>query len=170
MFYGSGLECWGTLFRGQGCVSDLRCSVYLFFKVFIRNAPEKQLNIFKDLEANLPEYTFINCAEYDLKKQDYHQLLGQAKIVFSANLQETLGISCHEIFLAGGYPLVPDRLSYSEMYNEEFTYPSAWTESFEDYHNNKQALIDRIRYIMDNFNSNELRVAADDNTQFLNNQ
>ena len=135
-----------------------------------RNAPEKQLNIFKDLESNLPEYTFINCAEYDLKKQDYHQLLGQAKIVFSANLQETLGISCHEIFLAGGYPLVPDRLSYSEMYNEEFTYPSAWTESFEDYHNNKQALIDRIRYIMDNFNSNELRVAADDNTQFLNNQ
>jgi len=135
-----------------------------------RNAPEKQLKIFEDLALQLPEYDFINCADYDLKKQDYHKLLGQAKIVFSANLQETLGISCYEILLAGGYPLVPNRLSYSEMYQSEFLYPSEWTLSYEDYQSNKQYLIDRIRYIMENFNSNELRNAAEENTASLTQQ
>ena len=135
-----------------------------------RNAPEKQLEIFKDLQYMMPEYDFINCAEYDLKKQDYHKLLGQAKIVFRANLQETLGISCYEILLAGGYPLVPDRLSYSEMYDSEFKYPSEWTLSYDDYQSNKQAMIDRIKYIMENFNSNELRSAAEENTKKLTEQ
>jgi hypothetical protein len=51
-------------------------------------------------------------------------LLSKAKIVFSANLQETLGISCYEGALAGALPLVPDRLSYSEMYTDAFMYPA----------------------------------------------
>ena len=132
-----------------------------------RNAPEKQLDIFKDLEKHLPQYRFVNCAELDLKKQDYHRLLGQAKIVFSANLQETLGISCYEIFLAGGFPLVPDRLSYSEMYLPEFKYPSEWTLSMDDYQSNKEYLKDRIIHLMENFNTNDLKAAADINKNSL---
>ena len=54
-----------------------------------RNAPEKQLNIFEDLKNELPEYNFMNCQEHKLTKKDYHKLLGEAKMVFSANLQET---------------------------------------------------------------------------------
>ena len=50
--------------------------------------------------------------------------MGEAKIVFSANLQETLGISMYEGALAGAIPIVPDRLSYSEMYTDDFKYPS----------------------------------------------
>ena len=98
-----------------------------------RIAPEKQVEIFRDLATHLPQYEFVVCQDNNLTKDEYHTLLGQAKIVFSANLQETLGISCYEGALVDAIPMVPDRLSYSEMYYEGFKYPSEWTESFEKY-------------------------------------
>lgn len=98
-----------------------------------RLAPEKQLEIFKHLESKLPEYKFIVCQEQNLTKEEYHNLLRKAKLVFSANLQETLGISCYEGALSGALPIVPDRLSYKEMYTDLFKYPSVWTESYESY-------------------------------------
>lgn len=98
-----------------------------------RIAPEKQVEIFKDLAKYLPQYDFVVCQEKKLTKDEYHTLLGEAKIVFSANLQETLGISMYEGTLVDAIPMVPDRLSYSEMYDSVFKYPSEWTESFEQY-------------------------------------
>lgn len=89
-----------------------------------RIAPEKQLHIFKQLAEKLPSYEWVVCQEKQLTKAEYHKLLGEAKIVFSANLQETLGISMYEGALAGAIPIVPDRLSYSEMYTDDFKYPS----------------------------------------------
>lgn len=110
-----------------------------------RIAPEKQVEIFKDLALALPEYEWVVCQEQNLTKDEYHTLLGQAKMVFSANLQETLGISMYEGALADAIPLVPDRLSYSEMYAEIWKYPSEWTESFDSYLEHKQELIALIR-------------------------
>ena len=54
-----------------------------------RIAPEKQPDIFRDLRTQLPDYEFIVCQDQALSKNEYHNLLGRAKIVFSANLQET---------------------------------------------------------------------------------
>jgi hypothetical protein len=98
-----------------------------------RIAPEKQVEIFRDLKEHLPQYEFIVCQEQELSKNEYHNLLGEAKLVFSANLQETLGISCYEGALVDAIPMVPDRLSYKEMYFDTFKYPSVWTESFNSY-------------------------------------
>ena len=42
-------------------------------------------------------------------------MLGEAKLLFSANLQETLGISWYEGALVDVIIMVPDRLSYTEM-------------------------------------------------------
>lgn len=105
-----------------------------------RIAPEKQLNIFKDLAAQLPQYEFVVCQEQRLTKDEYHKLLGEAKMVFSANLQETLGISCYEGAIVDAIPMVPNRLSYVEMYNDIFKYPSEWTESYKAYQNHKEEL------------------------------
>jgi hypothetical protein len=118
-----------------------------------RIAPEKQVEIFRDLATALPEYEFIVCQDQELTKEEYHTLLGQSKIVFSANLQETLGISCYEGMLVGAIPMVPDRLSYKEMYGSLFKYPSAWTESWDSYHDHKEDLKDRIREHMENFDT-----------------
>ena len=98
-----------------------------------RLAPEKQVEIFRDLKTHLPQYEFVVCQDQQLTKKQYHTLLGQAKMVFSANLQETLGISCYEGAVVNAIPMVPDRLSYSEMYLDVFKYESKWTESWEAY-------------------------------------
>ena len=109
-----------------------------------RIAPEKQVEIFRDLATHLPQYEFVVCQDQNLTKDEYHTLLGQAKIVFSANLQETLGISCYEGTLVDAIPMVPDRLSYTEMYYDGFKYPSEWTESFEKYEAYRQQLCHHI--------------------------
>jgi len=116
-----------------------------------RIAPEKQVEIFLDLKEQLPQYEFVVCQEQELTKNEYHNLLGEAKMVFSANLQETLGISCYEGALVGAVPLVPDRLSYTEMYYDLFKYPSEWTESFEAYKNHRPNLCFAICQHMDHY-------------------
>jgi hypothetical protein len=98
-----------------------------------RIAPEKQVEIFRDLKEHLPQYEFVVCQDQQLTKNEYHNLLGEAKLVFSANLQETLGISWYEGAIVDAIPLVPDRLSYSEMAMDTFKYPSVWTESYDAY-------------------------------------
>ena len=109
-----------------------------------RIAPEKQVEIFKDLANQLPQYEFVVCQENQLTKDQYHNLLGQAKIVFSANLQETLGISCFEGAILDAVPMVPDRLSYEEMYFNEFKYPSNWTCDFGSYKKYRDQLCHHI--------------------------
>ena len=117
-----------------------------------RIAPEKQVEIFRDLKEHLPQYEFVVCQDQQLSKNEYHNLLGEAKMVFSANLQETLGISCYEGALVNAIPMVPDRLSYSEMYYEGFKYPSEWTESFETYTIHRKELCAKIIQQMENYN------------------
>jgi hypothetical protein len=116
-----------------------------------RIAPEKQVEIFRDLAIHLPQYEFIVCQDQQLTKNEYHNLLGEAKIVFSANLQETLGISCYEGAIVDAIPMVPDRLSYTEMYYDSFKYPSEWTESFEAYQVHRPEICGKIIQYMDNY-------------------
>jgi hypothetical protein len=116
-----------------------------------RIAPEKQVEIFRDLKHQLPQYEFVICQEQQLTKNEYHNLLGESKLVFSANLQETLGISWYEGAIVDAIPMVPDRLSYSEMALDDFKYPSAWTESFEAYTLHKNLIVDRIIGYMENY-------------------
>ena len=116
-----------------------------------RMAPEKQPAIFNDLKQAMPQYEFVACQEKALSKNEYHNLLGSAKMIFSANLQETLGISWYEGALLDVIPMVPDRLSYSEMAIPEFAYPSIWTEDWQNYLANKKKLIAKIEDYMENY-------------------
>jgi len=116
-----------------------------------RVAPEKQPEIFRDLKEHLPQYEFVVAQEKNLSKNEYHNLLGEAKVVFSANLQETLGISWYEGAVVDTIPMVPDRLSYSEMGIEEFLYPSQWTKSMARYQEHRQDIMAKIVDYMDNY-------------------
>ena len=116
-----------------------------------RVAPEKQVDIFRDLADQLPEYEFVICQDRQLTKNEYHNLLGEAKLVFSANLQETLGISWYEGALVDAIPMVPDRLSYSEMALSEFKYPSAWTEDFAAYRANRDKVVAQVREYIERY-------------------
>ena len=78
-------------------------------------------------------------------------MLGEAKLLFSANLQETLGISWYEGALVDTIPMVPDRLSYTEMAKQDFLYPSIWTEDYTKYLENKDSIINQIKHYMENY-------------------
>jgi hypothetical protein len=123
-----------------------------------RIAPEKQVEIFRDLKEHLPQYEFVVCQDQQLTKNEYHNLLGEAKIIFSANLQETLGISCYEGALVDAIPMIPDRLSYTEMYYDTFKYPSHWTESFEAYKAHRPELCSKIMQYMNNYEQFKFQV------------
>jgi hypothetical protein len=116
-----------------------------------RIAPEKQVEIFRDLKEQLPQYEFVVCQDQELTKNEYHNLLGEAKIVFSCSLQETLGIGCYEGALVDAIPLVPNRLSYSEMYDSQFKYPSNWTLDWDSYQNHRIVLRNHVVNIISNY-------------------
>jgi len=131
-----------------------------------RVAPEKQVDIFRDLAEQLPEYEFVVCQERELTKNEYHNLLGEAKLVFSANLQETLGISWYEGALVDAIPMVPDRLSYAEMAVPEFKYPSEWTEDFANYRLHRSKIVKQIVEYMEHYD--DFLVALDKQRTKLN--
>jgi hypothetical protein len=106
----------------------------------------------------MPEYDWVVCQEQQLTKNEYHNLLGEAKVVWSANLQETLGISWYEGAVVDAIPLVPDRLSYSEMAFEEFKYPSEWTESYDTYLEHKDEIIKKIRWAVEHHSTYQQRL------------
>jgi len=108
-----------------------------------RDSPEKQLQIARDLQAHMPECDWMITADHP--HCDYVALMGRSHMVFSANLQETLGIAVYEGLCAGARPLVPQRLSYREMYDPRYVYPSEWTEHWDSYTRYRPQLIDRIR-------------------------
>jgi hypothetical protein len=116
-----------------------------------RVAPEKQVEIFRNLKEHLPQYEFVVCQDQQLTKIEYRNLLGEAKLVFSANLQETLGISWYEGALVGALPMVPDRLSYSEMALDAFKYPSEWTENYAMYERYRPYIAKKIMEYMENY-------------------
>jgi len=118
-----------------------------------RIAPEKQVEIFRDLKEHLPQYEFVVCQDQELTKNEYHNLLGEAKLVFSCSLQETLGIGCYEGALVDAIPMVPDRLSYTEMYYDTFKYPSKWTEDYQSYTVYRPDLCRRIIEHIDNYST-----------------
>lgn len=119
-----------------------------------RVAPEKQPEIFRDLKETLPQYEFEVCMEKNYTKKEYYNALGEAKLIFSANLQETLGITWYEGALVGTIPMVPDRLSYTEMENTgKFLYPSEWTESFDAYKEHKDKIVASIVDYMENYDN-----------------
>jgi hypothetical protein len=124
-----------------------------------RIAPEKQVEIFRDLATHLPQYEFVVCQDQQLTKHEYHTLLGEAKMVFSANLQETLGISWYEGAVVDAIPMVPDRLSYSEMAFDAFKYPSKWTESFDAYTVYRPDICRAIMTHMDYYNTRLPQIA-----------
>jgi len=111
-----------------------------------RLSEEKNYNLFKQLEGMLPQYKFIACQEHALTKAEYYNILLRSKLLFSANKQETLGIGTYEGLAMKAIPMVPDHLSYSEMYNVRFKYDP---ECIDD----PNELAAAIVYYMENYDA-----------------
>lgn len=84
--------------------------------------PEKCPDEFLDLKKNFPEMECLRTYDICQTKDDYYNVLSKATIAVSLALQETFGIAMLEATALGCIPLVPDRLSYTELYPDELRY------------------------------------------------
>jgi hypothetical protein len=91
-----------------------------------RLTEDKQPELFDEVERVLsifhPDWTFIKTQEIKRSKQEYYDLLRRSSIAVSFAKHENWGIGMQEATLVGCLPVVPDRLSYKEMYHTEFRY------------------------------------------------
>jgi len=85
---------------------------------------EKAPEIFDIMSRKIRKYRFVKTMEVTKGKQDYYELIAKAKVAFSASHQETFGIGTVEAMMLGAIPLVPNRLSYIELYHPMFRYKS----------------------------------------------
>jgi len=85
---------------------------------------EKSPEIFDKIAKYFPKYQFIKTMEVTKNKKQYYNLLCKAKIIFSASKQETFGIGTVEAMLLDCIPVVPNTLSYKELYDDRFKYTS----------------------------------------------
>jgi hypothetical protein len=87
-----------------------------------RISPEKHPEMFDELAASMPDWNCIKTIEVAKDKKEYYSLLRRAKYSVSFAEQETFGISMVESFNCGCIPIVPNRLSYKELFSPEFRY------------------------------------------------
>jgi len=120
-----------------------------------RMSPEKQPEIMALLEPLLGEYRVVYAQKQQLTKRQYHEELARSVAVFSAKQQETRGNCPYEGLLCGAVPIVPKRLSYSEMY-PTLCYPSDWTTSLDAAKNSADKIVDHIHKKISEHNRHSL--------------
>lgn len=95
---------------------------------------------------------FVKTQELNMSKEEYYEYLKQCKVIFSANKHENLGIGTFEAMTAGCLPLLPNKLSYAEMYSNEFLYDMP--SNFYDYPGlYLEPLAQTIIHMVDNYAS-----------------
>ncbi len=84
--------------------------------------PEKHPEIFDNIASKIPALNFSKTAEHFTTKSNYYDELARARIAISCADQETFGYAMLEATALGCIPLVPDKLSYKELFPKEFRY------------------------------------------------
>jgi hypothetical protein len=114
---------------------------------------EKQPGKFEWLKKQLPDFTYIRTMDEKRTKEEYYKILQQAKISFSASLQETFGIGTVEALMLGAIPIVPYRLSYVELYERQFLYKDLYEAR------------NKIRYFIKNYSKDHVQQAIKRNQE-----
>lgn len=106
-----------SFFEALYVLEDLGCE----FQIIVlgqsfSNNPECFAKAKENFSDRIIHFGFVE------SKKEYISLLGRSDIVVSTSLHEFFGISIIEAIRAGCIPLVPDKLSYPELYSEQFRY------------------------------------------------
>jgi hypothetical protein len=89
-----------------------------------RKDSEKCPQLFEKLKKSIVKSNWEFIYTKDYSYDQYYKILNEGKISVSFSKQETWGIAMQESVFAECIPVVPDRLSYQEMYFERFKYSS----------------------------------------------
>jgi glycosyltransferase involved in cell wall biosynthesis len=126
---------------------------------------EKCPEMFDELSSILqpiyPNWKFLKSKECTSSKKEYYQLLAKSKIAVSFAKQETWGIAMQEAVFHDVIPIVPDKLSYPELYSPAFVY-NANSSVMNAIKLIKSVIYEYDKYrIFLRFNKNSLMVAGD---------
>jgi glycosyltransferase involved in cell wall biosynthesis len=81
-----------------------------------RDSPDCFSKAREELQEQILHFGYVE------NKQDYYRLLSQGDYVVSTAHHEFFGISVLEAVRAGCYPVLPERLSYPELYKKKYLY------------------------------------------------
>ena len=113
---------------------------------------EKNVHLFDRLEREVKKeiigIEFIKTMEHNLSKNEYYRLLGRSKVSVSYADQETFGYGMIESSMLGCKPVVPNRLSYIDIFPDIYR--------FESFERSKQMVIEGLK-----------SVHTEDHSQFL---
>ncbi len=128
-----------------------------------RTAPEKRHDIFLEIAKKLKRSKIKCVVTTDVTdtKKEYYELLAKSKVSWSGGLQETCGISTFESLWLDCVVIVPDRLSYREMYFDVFKYDS-------NLDTNVDIQCEMIKYAVKNYD--EYLESIKDNSEILKEQ
>jgi glycosyltransferase involved in cell wall biosynthesis len=84
--------------------------------------PDEFMQLMSKIREVQPETKVIMTANEHMSKAEYYDTLGRASICVSMANQETFGYAMLEATALGCIPIVPDKLSYSEMYSRDLKY------------------------------------------------
>ncbi len=90
------------------------------------------------IKAEFADY--LGCCGYQADKKSYWRCLYQSHLVLSTSLHEFQGLAVLEGVAAGAVPVIPDRLSYQEMFAEHYRYSSC----IEDAQTEAQAMANKV--------------------------
>ena len=115
---------------------------------------EKREYLFDKLAKYNSDYgrsdiAFIKTKQVCKDKESYYNLLKESKVAISFALQETFGIAMLESVRFGCLPIVPDDLSYKEMYPDFFKFSVKNFDSERD--TTLDILLKRIYHFIDNY-------------------
>jgi hypothetical protein len=120
-----------------------------------RIAPEKNYSYLEYLKPRLQEHNIELdvCQLNDYSKLDYEYALKRASVSVSFALQETYGIAQVEALMSNTIPYSPYRLSYAEMYRDEFLHDSDRSINLKAFLENLDYFVNEIVDRVDNYSS-----------------
>jgi hypothetical protein len=116
-------------------------------------------------ELKRTDVDFVKTQELGMSKSQYYEKLSEAIVVFSANRHENLGIGTFEAMMLGAYPVVPDKLSYKEMYPKQYKYDAVKNMYMDELY--WRELADKIVGVVDNYDQNVFDNVKTDSKQIL---
>lgn len=127
-------------------------------------APDEfDLLVSRAKERLAPSWYGVKTQSVPRTKDEYYRVLAASKIAVSCARHEFWGIAQQEAMLLGAIPLVPDRLSYVELYDPLFRYASLHeaTEKIVTFAENYETIITDDRYLQNrDFLINRNRMAV----------
>ncbi len=114
-----------------------------------RNSPEIFVQLHNRFSEHIGEFGYIK------DRKEYLRILSESDLVISTAIHEFQGLAVMEAVASGCIPVVPDRLSYPEFFDNKYCYPS----QLDNIDSEAKGLCDKIEYWL-NRSQSEPRIEA----------